>query len=1032
MAENKIYWKGLEELNKEAEFLKNADREFPEYLPENEEGGTHRRDFLKLMGFGIAAATLAACETPVKKAIPYLNKPEDITPGVPNWYASAYTDGGDFCSVLVKTREGRPIKIEGNPLSSITKGGVSARVHASVLNLYDSARLKNATKAGKEISWADADAEIMKGLSDVAAANGNIRILSSTIISPTTKAVINDFKTKYPTTKHISYDANSSYAILAANKMMFGKSFIPHYDFSKAKTIVSIGADFLGTWISPVEFTKQYSQTRKVSDNKKEMSKHYQFETNLSLTGSNADVRTAIMPSQEGLVVANLYNAVASALGAPTAGVAAFDVNGTIKKAAADLVAAKGASLVVSGSNDINVQLLVNETNELLTNYGQTLVLDYPSFQRQGDDEAVTGLLEELKSGQVGALIIYGANPVYSHPMGKEFADAIKKTGLSVSFADRPNETASVCQYILPDHHYLEAWNDAEPKEGFFYLGQPTIMPLFKTRAAQESLLTWTGNTTSYYDYLVNNWKNTVFKLQSGASDFQMFWDKSLHDGVCEISNPAHNSIHDSFDLADKTATSTETDLTAVAEAINATYKANSSAIELVIYEKVAMGDGRDANNPWLQEMPDPVSKAVWDNYASMSKKTAEAKGLAQDDVITLQAGGKSINLPVLIQPGQAHNTVAVAMGYGRTAAGKVANGVGQNVIPMATLKDRTIRNVNYSVTLSGKVDNRKIAQTQTHSTIMARPIVQETTLTNYKKDSQAGKFIPLIQTSKGAVTPTAINAWGGGELPKPNHLWGMVIDLNSCTGCGACTISCQAENNVAVVGRQEVINSREMHWMRIDRYYSSDTEVKDKTGNKDYFEGDFKKLEEASEFPEVVFQPMMCQHCNHAPCETVCPVIATSHSSEGLNQMTYNRCIGTRYCANNCPYKVRRFNWFMLAGNDKFDYNMNDDLGRMVLNPDVTVRSRGVMEKCSLCVQRIQGGKLEAKKENRKVKDGDVVTACAQSCPSDAIVFGDMLDPESRIAKMLEQEKAGRAYHVLEELNVQPNISYLTKVRNK
>lgn len=1027
MAENKIYWKGLEELNKEAEFLKNSEREFPEYLPESEDGGTPRRDFLKLMGFGIAAATLAACEAPVKKAIPYLNKPEDITPGVPNYYASAYTDGGDFCSVLVKTREGRPIKIEGNHLSSISKGGVSSKVHASVLSLYDSSRLKNPTKAGKDISWSDADSDIANRLASAT----NVRILSSTIISPSTKAVINEFKSKYSSTKHISYDSNSSYAILAANKMMFGKPFIPHYDFSKAKTIVSIGADFLGTWISPVEFTKQYSQTRKVSDAKKEMSKHYQFETNLSLSGSNADIRTAIKPSQEGLIVATLYNEVASAIGAPTVNVAKFDPAGTVKNAAADLVNAKGASLVVSGSNDINVQLLVNEINELLLNYSQTLVLSTPSFQRQGDDEAVLGLLDEMKNGQVDALIIYGANPVYSHAMGKDFADAIKKVALTISFSDKAEETSSVCEYILPDHHYLESWNDAEPKEGFFYLTQPTITPLFKTRAAQESLLTWAGNSSSYYDFIVKNWKESVAKLQSD-SNFQSFWDKTLHDGVFEISdNPSYKSIHDSFGLADNTNTSVETDLNAVSEAINATYKANSNSLELCIYEKIAIGDGKEANNPWLQEMPDPISKATWDNYICISKKTADAKNLKQNDVVKLEVGGKSVELPILIQPGQAHDTVAVAIGYGRTMAGKVGTGVGANIIPFATLRDKTLRLSNFSVNLGSVVGNRQIAQTQTHNTIMGRPAVQEARLSEYKKNSKAGKFEPKIATSKGVKNPTELNLWGG-NLPNPNHLWGMVIDLNSCTGCGACTISCQAENNVAVVGRQEVINSREMHWIRIDRYYSSPEEVKDKNGNKNYFEGDFKALEIADEFPEVVFQPMLCQHCNNAPCETVCPVIATSHSLEGLNQMTYNRCIGTRYCANNCPYKVRRFNWFMYTKNDKFDFNMNDDLGRMVLNPDVTVRSRGVMEKCSMCVQRIQSGKLEAKKEKRKIKDGDIVTACAQSCPSDAIVFGDMLDPESKISKVLEQEKEARAYHVLEELNVRPNISYLTKIRNK
>jgi molybdopterin-containing oxidoreductase family iron-sulfur binding subunit len=434
----------------------------------------------------------------------------------------------------------------------------------------------------------------------------------------------------------------------------------------------------------------------------------------------------------------------------------------------------------------------------------------------------------------------------------------------------------------------------------------------------------------------------------------------------------------------------------------------------------VGVGNGAAANNPWLQELPDPVTKACWDNHAGLSQKTAAELGLAQGDVVKVDFKGKSVELPVIIQPGLANGTVAITIGYGREKAGKSANGVGKNIYPFATFAEGFLSFAPGEVTVAKTGETREIAQTQTHNTVMNRKsVLQETVLAHFQKDPMAGRFAPKIQTAEGEVDATDLSLWNGHKYK--NHSWGMVIDLNTCFGCGSCVISCQNENNIPVVGRQEVINSREMHWLRIDRYYSSDADVEDLRG-----------LEIASENPEVTFQPMLCQHCNNAPCETVCPVLATTHSSEGLNQMTYNRCVGTRYCANNCPYKVRRFNWFKYFDNDNFDYNFNNDLGKMVINPDVTVRSRGVIEKCSMCVQRIQEAKLTARKERRRVVDGEVNVACASSCPTNAITFGDMNDPESRISKILEVEREGRAFHMLEEINVRPQISYLTKIRNK
>jgi len=799
--------------------------------------------------------------------------------------------------------------------------------------------------------------------------------------------------------------------LVKANGDSFGKAAVPSYDFSKAKTIVGIGCDFLGTWISPDIFAKQYVQGRKLSskkDGKRDMSRHFQFETILSLTGSNADYRTAIKPSQEGLVALALYNKV-TGTGTTSLG---GEIDKMIEKAASELKAAQGASLVVSGSNDPNVQVVVNAINQALGSYGTTIDLGSSVNYRQGDDVAMNAFISELKGESLGAVLFLGCNPVYDHPSGAGLKEGIAKIVLSVSFSDRADETSSLCKYITPAPHYLESWGDAEPKVGFYSVQQPTISLIYKTRQAQSSLLKWAGLGDDFYAYLRNYWKSNILI----GTDFESTWIKALHDGIVEKGVSSPSSV------------GTVIGIDGAVTAVSSAYKANATGIEVVLYETVGIGTGALANNPWLQEFPDPISKACWDNYASVSQKTAKDLGFAQDDVVKVEVKGKSVELPVLIQPGQANGTVAIAIGYGREKAGKSGNGVGANVYPFAQTKAGFVSFSAGEGTITKTGDTHKIAQTQTHDTVMARKaVLQEARLAEYQKDTKAGRYFPHVVTSEGIKSPGEISLWNGYE--KPNHSWGMSIDLNSCTGCGACVISCQAENNVAVVGRQEVINRREMHWIRIDRYYSTD--VDDKLPDLGLIEGQ-RALEIASENPEVTFQPLMCQHCGNAPCETVCPVLATTHSTEGLNQMAYNRCIGTRYCANNCPYKVRRFNWFKYFDNDNFDYHYNNDLGKMVINPDVTVRSRGVIEKCSMCVQRIQEGKLNAKKDRRRPADGEIVTACAQSCPTEAIVFGDMNDPSSRLSQLLAEEKEGRAFQMLEEINVKPQIAYLTKIRNK
>jgi len=1024
----KIYWKGIEQLANSPGYVKHAHQEFAQPGPE-EDLGHSRRDFLKMMGFGMSAVALAACEAPIRKAIPYVNKPVDLDPSVPNYYASTYTNGGDYASIVVKTREGRPIKIDGNGLSSATKGGTNAQVEASVLSLYDNSRLRGPKKGvSSKIAWGELDREVAAKLTEIAGKGGQVRIISNTILSPSTKAVIEKFKAKYPTTQHIQYDQNSSYGTLKANEESFGAAILPSYDFSKADVIVSIAADFIGAWPGSIETTKQYAAGREVSEEKRSMSRHYQFESILTMTGANADYRTQIKPSEEGAVVVTLYNILAGKAGRPA--VSGGDAKTkNIEKAAEELWAARGKALVVAGSNDKSVQVIVNAINDILGAYGPIIMNHLPVNYRQGDDAAMATFVSDLEAGKIDAVIFYNCNPVYDYPQGEKLKAALQGVALSVSTSYKEEETGALVQYQAPDHHFLEAWNDAEPKKGLYSLGQPAITPIFKSRAAQESLMAWAGDEKfDYFEFLKSNWNTWFYKGQEGS--FQTFWDKSLYDGVHEpeVMNAA---VVPSF----------SGNVSAAAATIAGVAKP-TSGFELVIYENGTVGNGSQANNPLLQELPDPITKAVWDHYVTVSPK--DAKGIKFDESLTkfanITANGKTIKVAVLVQPGQAQGTIGVPLGYGRIKAGKVADNIGENVYPMVAMVNGSLSYNVADVKFEITGDDYQIAQTQTHQTYMGREsVVQEALLSDYKHTDWDRKFHPTVSTwtdPEHKVAPGEVSLWKGHEYK--NHHWAMSIDLNTCTGCAACVVACNVENNVSLVGRQEVINRREMHWLRIDRYYSSDAPKED-----------WAAIEEAADNPEVVFQPMLCQHCNNAPCETVCPVAATTHSTEGLNQMAYNRCIGTRYCANNCPYKVRRFNWFKYHDNSQFeDVNpaMNTDLGKMVLNPDVTVRSRGVMEKCSFCVQRIQQGKLTAKKERRAVVDGEVTTACASACSTGAIVFGDINNPESKISKLLKinpldpkhphrvDKIAGnpRAYQMLEEIGVKPNIWYLTKVRNK
>lgn len=976
------YWKSVEE-------LQNGPRrtgEFPGGLPSS--GGrveTTRRDFLAAMGFTLAAAGLSGCRAPIQNAIPLLVGSDDIIPGVANYYATTCRGCASSCSLVVKQRDGRPIKIEGNAESTLFGGGTCATGQATVLSLYDDARLRGPLWQGQPAKWQEVDQHVMDGLREAAGGKREIVLLSGTINSPSTRRLIAEWQTRYPNFRHVEYDPVSLSALRAANGQSFGRAVVPHYAFDKARVIVGLEADFLGTWLSPVEFARQYASNRKPDA---VPALHVQFESGMSVTGSNADVRVAVPPSQLGMVAVALLRRVVHKAGVlPVAGMQDPIESKKLDAVAAELWKHRGESLIVSGSNDISVQIVVNALNAMLGNVGKTIDLHQPSLQRTGDDVAMAELVGKMRRGDVHTLMMHGVNPAYDYPDSEQFLAALEKVALSVSFSDRRDETSSHVHAVCPEHHFLEAWGDAEPVESHFSLAQPLIAPLFETRATQESMLRWLGHDeTDYYKYLREFWRSEIFPLQKELHNFDAFWERSLQDGVVAVpAKPAGSNPKFQGDwkaAVDKI----------LAEAGATRDGAAENQYEVQCYETVALRDGRHANNPWLQELPDPITKVTWGNYATIAPSVAKKLGLSDGDVIRLTAGKRQVEIPAFIQPGQDGRTISVAVGYGRKQVGRAGENVGVNAYPLTSMQQGHRRYSAKSVSLEKTGRTEKLGSTQTHFSMEGRPIVLETSLEELHKGTE-----PHTE----AETPPTL--WT--ERLHGEHAWGMAIDMNSCTGCSACVVACQAENNVPVVGKDQIERIRIMHWIRIDRYYSG-----------------------PEEDPVSVHQPMMCQHCQNAPCETVCPVVATTTSSEGLNQQVYNRCIGTRYCANNCPYKVRRFNWYNYTENPRFDFNMESPLGRMVLNPDVAVRSRGVMEKCSLCVQRIQLAKNIALQGRRELADGEIQTACQQACPTQAIVFGDLKDSNSRVSQMQRNQ---RRYQVLDELGTRPNVNYLKKVRN-
>ena len=1014
------YWKTLEQWTEQNEGLNSdetpdmktlAETEFmssplrEEALKaEDQDAGFARRDFLKLMGASLAMASAGCIRRPVEKIIPYNKGVEEITFGVPNFYTSSSFDGVEALGLLVKTREGRPIKIEGNPEHPLNQGSTSARAQASVLSLYDPDRLKgprknllNKEKTNRDtisINWDKADEEVVAALQK---SPGQNVLLTGAVVSPSYRSLIAEFSQGFKA-QHVAWEPLLNEDLREGQKASYGEDSSPYYKFEKAKVIVSVDADFLGTWLAPTSFNRDFSAGRKSPEG---MSKLIVFESGYSLTGANADFRVMIKPSKQVAVVMSLAhtlivkksltkyagNASVKAALEPFANSAAgLGVSDEVLgRLADDLWKHKGKSLVVAGGLQTQttqgkaLHIAVNFLNSALENDGET-VLPQASFTAKSSNKAIVDLVESMKAGKVQVLLIHGVNPIYSLPHDSGFAEALKSVPMVVYAGDRIDETGRMANLVLPDNNAFENWGDSDAVEGVYSLQQPTIRPLYDTRCFQQSLMNWakagkvaghkSAGTETYYDYVRTIWKDEVQSKVGGSGPFESFWEACLQKGVMQNGRLQKSSSARNFKL----------------EALKEVTKSDQDGMELVLYPTIALGDGTYANISWLQELPDPVTKICWDNYAMVSLKTAEGLKLKEGDILKLTVGSKTLQIPVHIQPGLHNQVIAVAVGYGRTAAGKVGTGVGSNAYSLMKVEGARFIASGLTVTVAKTSEATKLACVAGNNTMEGRKIVAEATLSEYLKEKSAHN-----------KRPESFSLWSGHAYN--GHKWGMAVDLNTCTGCSACMVACQAENNIPVVGKKYVLQGREMHWMRIDRYYTGDPAN-----------------------AQTVFQPVMCQQCDNAPCETVCPVLATVHNSEGLNDMAYNRCVGTRYCSNNCPYKVRRFNWFNFTG--KVEQPLNQQY-----NPDVTVRIRGVMEKCTFCVHRIKYARSKARIENREMVDGEVKTACQQACPSQAIIFGDLNSKESEVGQIFRHEP--RAYGLIEEFNAAPSVRYMTKIRN-
>ncbi|MCB1140797.1 MAG: 4Fe-4S dicluster domain-containing protein [Leptospiraceae bacterium] len=1012
--EKKSHWQSYE--SKDRKDLKEVqNQEFftsPDPIISRIKTGEYdRKTFLKLMGASTAMLTVNCLPQKPEKIVPYVDKPEYMTPGLSNYYASTCGGCSAGCGTLVKTKDGRPLKLEGNPNHPLNKGSLCAQGQASLLNLYDPDRAQTPLKIengnGSKLAWKDLDDAIKKALTENP---GKTRILTAPINSPGTKRVVSDFLSAVGGGKHYEYDAISpEEAIAIANEISYGKAIVPNYRFDKAKVILSLDADFLGTWISPVEFSRQFSSKRQLDGQNSKYNQLIMVDTMLSVTSSVADVRIPVRPGDVRRIGLGIAKAI-SELGGSSFGqldsisvsdiCKELDIQETVVRSVAKLLwDAKGESLVVGGgtssqtSEAIDLQILVNLLNSQLDNDGKAVDSVATRTGSANYSSNLKSLEAELNSGEVGVLFIYDTNLLYQLPETSGWDKLLSKAKMIVSLSDRLDETSKKAHYLAPTNHFLESWGDRESVAGVISIQQPTIQPLFSTRSLEDSFINWAGGelsgSKSYYEYLKSYYSKSTN------------WVNFLRGGT--LGNPDLTGVRGSRGFKGS--------ITPLSK--------REDGMKLALYTTVALGDGKHANNSVLQELPDPVTKVTWDNFIALSPSTAANRGIQSNDVLKVRIpkSGEEIILPAQIQPGLNKDTIAIAIGYGRTSVGKVGNGVGKNSFSLATYKDGKLVLAGQIVEIEKTGKKYKLATTQEHHMMNPgsplgtkwhdRPLIQHTNLVDYMKNPESGKApdeFPMITDKSKSDKPFPARGFNP-EYEYKGYRWGMSIDLTACTGCSACVVACHIENNIPVVGRDEVRVGREMHWIRIDRYYI----------------GDSSKPETI----EIGHQPVMCQHCENAPCETVCPVAATTHSSEGTNDMVYNRCVGTRYCSNNCPYKVRRYNWMEHWRDGK---DMARSPRQLAFNPEVTVRSRGVMEKCTFCSSRVAEKKIRAKNEGRLLKDGELKSACQETCPTDAIFFGNINDKDSKVTM---KSNDPRSYRILDFLNVKPQVAYLTRVRN-
>ncbi len=962
-----------------------------------------RRGFMTLMGAAVSLATLQGCRRPVDKILPYVRSPEDVTVNVTSFYATVIDRRGEGVGLLVESHEGRPTKIEGNPDHGASHGRTDLLTQASVLDLYDPDRSRRPTSQGQAKTYADFENALREALRGHSGNGGTgLRILAQPSISPTFARLRDAVKRRFPNARFHTWEAASASNARAGSRLAFGQPMNALVDYARARVILSLDSDFLQTEPGSVRSTRSWAEGRRVRSPADEPSRLYVVESVFSTTGGNADHRLRIaardiegylkalaarLVSEHHIQLGELTPAVSGAT-AP-AGVDAKWINAV----AADLANHHGASALVAGTRQpATVHALVHAINGGLGNAGATVHYAPVADAGESDDHAgdLAELATALGGGQVQTLLILGGNPAYDAPRNLGLAEKIASVGFSAHLSTHADETSEKCKWHVPRAHWLEAWGDAQSLDGAVAIQQPLIQPLFSGRSEIE-LLGFIADAPSYRGHdLVRE----TFRVQNAGNGFERAWRRALNIGLASAPPAAASP------------TLREPEIARAVQARTAPAGALSkSSLEVVFAVDAKMYDGRHSNNSWLQELPDPVTKITWDNAAIFSPKTAEELGIRGGDMVRIAKGNRTAEIVAWVLPGHPDNTVMLALGWGRTKAGRVGNGHGFDVNALRST-DAVWYEDGFTVTATGA--RYPLSQTQDHHRMEGRPIAIESTLEQYRAQPNFAERM--------SPTPRTLPLWRSPNAYE-GHKWGMSIDLNACSGCNACVVACQSENNIPVVGKDQVARGREMHWLRIDRYFVSPR-------------GQGDSDERATSDPLMAIQPLGCVQCENAPCENVCPVAATVHSPEGLNEMAYNRCIGTRYCANNCPYKVRRFN-YLNWHNDGVWQPLDADVPeivRMAMNPNVSVRFRGVMEKCTYCVQRIQARKIEAKRENREIRDGEVNSACAQACPADAIAFGDL---NLRGSKVAELSRADRKYKLLGEIGTQPRTTYLARIRN-